>query len=381
MDKHLDSDQFCDYAENALDAMARTKADAHLQGCAECRRELEVTASYFQAIGDLEPVRAPANFLVKVRARIEKPSRWKALWAGLATPWRSIPAQLALLTILGITILTAYLHQNGGLNTPEYAPIPMPVADAPTAPRAPGAQAQEIASGHQRAKVLQKSLPLLDQSGTEKKQEKSDLRADQSQMKKQEAVLSGSSARGASYSISAPAPKESESIHPVQAPSKPTAILGNTSESPELSMKEESDEAPNRAIEPLTKTSESRLGGRLGKRNLSADNESEVKAERRDAEKDKMSASPKLLLHMLVTKDTSIILSGLKAMGAEVKSEIRGEDLQLVLQIIPSMINDIKSYLQRYGRLELLGNLTDLSSGPVQITLRMDWPKPKSSPK
>jgi hypothetical protein len=91
----------------------------------------------------LEQVKAPANFLANVRARLPQPSPWKRALMGLTRPWRAIPLQIAVLTVLGITVITAYLYQNGGVVSETSrapvagyeaippAPSPKPAVPAP----------------------------------------------------------------------------------------------------------------------------------------------------------------------------------------------------------------------------------------------------------
>ncbi|MEO7959119.1 MAG: zf-HC2 domain-containing protein, partial [Fibrobacteria bacterium] len=119
MDMHLDGDRICDLAEGALDPAQRAEAEAHVKGCADCRRELEAARAYLRDLSDLtavDPVKAPPNFLASVRARLPQPSPMKRLWDGFLRPFRVIPMQVALLTVLGLTAISSYLYQRGGLH-------------------------------------------------------------------------------------------------------------------------------------------------------------------------------------------------------------------------------------------------------------------------
>jgi anti-sigma factor ChrR (cupin superfamily) len=48
MDRHLDGDRICDLAEGTLDPALRAEAEAHVRGCADCRRELEAARGYLR---------------------------------------------------------------------------------------------------------------------------------------------------------------------------------------------------------------------------------------------------------------------------------------------------------------------------------------------
>jgi hypothetical protein len=150
MDKHLDAEALSDYAEGLPDAPSRAAAEDHLAGCARCRGELAAIQAYFRGMEDLEPARAPADFLAKVRARLPRPSPWARAWAALLLPFRSIPVPIAVAVILGVTAITVYMRQGGpGTRTevfaPPAAPSSAPQSSGP-APEAASGSASEAAS-------------------------------------------------------------------------------------------------------------------------------------------------------------------------------------------------------------------------------------------
>lgn len=135
MDKHLDPGMAGDYAEGILDPAARAIADAHLQGCADCRREVAAASAYFRDMSSLEPIQAPADFLAKVRARLPGEAPWRRALSAVLRPLRVVPVQLALATLIGITAVIVYVQQ-GGL-APESVVISedaRPTAAAPASP-------------------------------------------------------------------------------------------------------------------------------------------------------------------------------------------------------------------------------------------------------
>lgn len=140
MDRHLEADSLNDYAEGLLDASARAAADAHLAACPECRRELSAVSAYFRELAGLESVRAPADFLAKVRTRLPRTSPWKRAFSLLPAFLRAVPMPIAAAMILGVTAITVFIRQ-GGLEEPRTAPAPL--ADGPEAGgnRAPGPEA------------------------------------------------------------------------------------------------------------------------------------------------------------------------------------------------------------------------------------------------
>jgi hypothetical protein len=156
MDRHLDGDRICDLAEGTLDPALRAEAEAHVRGCADCRRELEAARGYLRemsALTAMDSVKAPPNFLANVRARLPQPSPLKRLLDGFLRPFRVIPMQLALLTVLGLTAISSYLYQRGGLHeSPATVAVsqsetaPEPVASLSLPERAPVIAAQKRAA-------------------------------------------------------------------------------------------------------------------------------------------------------------------------------------------------------------------------------------------
>jgi hypothetical protein len=128
MDKHLDAESLSDYAEGLAEARARAAAEAHLAGCAQCRRELAAIQAYFRGLADLEPARAPADFLARVRSRLPRPSPWERAWAALLIPFRFIPVPIAVGLIIGVTAITVYMRQGGPEN---HALMPAPTSSQP----------------------------------------------------------------------------------------------------------------------------------------------------------------------------------------------------------------------------------------------------------
>jgi hypothetical protein len=132
----------------------RTALDAHLEGCPDCRRELEQLRGTVSLLQGMPPARAPAGFVDRVVEAAAPPPWHRRLLRGLFVPWRlKLPLEAAAaLMIAGLAVLvfqrTPDLHQAARTerDVPALrweAPGPRP-ADTPAAeslPAGPVAQA------------------------------------------------------------------------------------------------------------------------------------------------------------------------------------------------------------------------------------------------
>ena len=328
---HLSGDLLCEYAEGLLDAPARANADVHLQSCEACRQELRVVQGYFTDMAALETVRAPANFLSKVRARVEKPSPLKTFWNRLSNPWRLIPAQLALLTLLGITVLTVYLQQPGGPLTKE-TPYSEPMAPA-----------KEMNAA---------------------REENREDRPEEKPEKKRKENL-GSTPSKQVYAKDAPSQAdelESGAKSDAEAPpAEKKVAAGSGSSSSSISRALEMDrplakaEAPASQRAPMAPSSE-----RAASRAFGA------------TEKDE--AEPDIILRLNSGQDTTALLIGLKAMGATAsrngnQNSSHGHGYRVSLHA--SMQKDFRTYLDRYGKVEDQKSVLS-GTGASEIHLRLN---------
>ncbi len=303
---HLSGDTLCEYAEGLLDAAARSAADGHLQSCEQCRQELRVVQAYFTDMAALEPVRAPADFLTKVRARVERPAPLKTFWNRLSNPWRLIPAQLALLTLLGITILTVYLQQTGGLSK----------NDTPyTEPRSPAASLNAPASAPAPAAtpaVSQKPIQKLSDAQTSDAKEElyTDDRISASQSERKRIAKSDLE-------------KRQTDLEPA-APKKRAAGSASASEMGSAT-------------------------GALGKSRALA------KSEAPASEAEPAALFLDYTLRLAVGKDSAAFWMGLQAMGAKVlrdEPQNASQGHRYTVSLPAAMQKDLQTYLTRYGSVE-----------------------------
>ncbi|MGH7355346.1 MAG: zf-HC2 domain-containing protein [Candidatus Rokuibacteriota bacterium] len=139
---HDAREQFSALVDEALDAEARASLDAHLGGCAECRRELEAFRRTVTLVRGIEPARAPVGFVDRV-ITAARPEPWsRRLARRLFLPWPvRVPLEAAAVVIVGV--LAVWLFQR----MPEQrqfartdAPIPVTSGREPASQAAPGSQ-------------------------------------------------------------------------------------------------------------------------------------------------------------------------------------------------------------------------------------------------
>ena len=84
---HETRELFSALVDDALDARERSALDAHLVGCADCRRELDRFQRTVALVQALPAERAPAGFVDGVIGRAQ-PAPWPTrLLRGLFVPW------------------------------------------------------------------------------------------------------------------------------------------------------------------------------------------------------------------------------------------------------------------------------------------------------
>jgi hypothetical protein len=123
-------DLFSALADDALTPTERAALDAHLAGCAECRRELAGLLRTMKLVRAMDPARAPAGFVDRVLAAAQ-PAPWPTRLARrLGRPWPTVPLGAAALLLIGGL---AVLLFRGSLEQRRAAQIETP-APGPTAP-------------------------------------------------------------------------------------------------------------------------------------------------------------------------------------------------------------------------------------------------------
>jgi anti-sigma factor RsiW len=121
--------------DDALAADERARVEGHLEGCAECRRELEQLRRTVALVRTLDPARAPAGFVDRV-LEAARPVPWyrRALrWLFWPLPVK-LPLEAAALVLVGVTAL--YVYQRSP-ELQEAARVEAPVASRPAAPATP----------------------------------------------------------------------------------------------------------------------------------------------------------------------------------------------------------------------------------------------------
>src|SRR5947208_519831 len=122
-------------ADDALTPAERAALDAHLAGCADCRRELAGLLRTVKLVRAIDPARAPAGFVDRVRAAARPEPAPKRLARRLRAPWQTLPlGAAALFLIAGLAVLL-FRGSHEQQQAARYQPTtPGPAAQAPTAP-------------------------------------------------------------------------------------------------------------------------------------------------------------------------------------------------------------------------------------------------------
>ena len=94
-------DLFSALADDALTPGERAALDAHLAGCAECRRELAGLLRTVKLVRAMDPVHAPAGFVDRVLAAAQPAPSHRRLGRRLMRPWPTLPLGAAALLLIG----------------------------------------------------------------------------------------------------------------------------------------------------------------------------------------------------------------------------------------------------------------------------------------
>jgi hypothetical protein len=133
--------------DDALDARERSQVQAHLEGCADCRRELDGLRSTVSLLSRVERTRAPLGFVDKVMAGAH-PVPWYRRLGRLVFLPLSVKLPIEAGAMLVIALLGVYLLQSTPelkdaarpdlpavtprQEAPPVAPAPAPSIPAPT---------------------------------------------------------------------------------------------------------------------------------------------------------------------------------------------------------------------------------------------------------
>jgi hypothetical protein len=131
---HEARELFSDWADDALSAEARARLDAHLDQCAECRKELERFSATVALLHRVERPRAPVGFVDRVLVTASPVPWYRRLIQYLLLPLSvKLPAEVAaLLLVAGLAV---YVFQR----TPELQRAAQETRKPAAAPAAPEA--------------------------------------------------------------------------------------------------------------------------------------------------------------------------------------------------------------------------------------------------
>ena len=152
-------ERFSDYLDGLLAAPERQELDAHLAGCAECRRELDLWRATVQAVGELPRRGAPQGFGARVMEGLEAQGAQAPARPRVRSLWlRAMAVAAMLLVVLGVVLIV----QRSGAPTPSPSTAPVRLAERLGVPEAPATvrRPPPCPRPPQRPPPLQRPLPL-----------------------------------------------------------------------------------------------------------------------------------------------------------------------------------------------------------------------------
>jgi hypothetical protein len=147
---HEAREEFSAWLDDALEPVERARLEAHLEGCGDCRRELERLRQTVSLLRRVEPARAPVGFVDRVMAEA-RPTPWyrRALARAFLPLTVKVPLEAAALLLVAVGAVyvlqrTPELQQAARQEAPpaasEYGPAPAvepPASEVRDARRAP----------------------------------------------------------------------------------------------------------------------------------------------------------------------------------------------------------------------------------------------------
>ena len=194
MNCHETRERLSDLIDDALDAPERADVGTHLDGCPDCRRELDRLRATVSLLSRVERPRAPVGFVDRVTAAARTVPWYRSLGRRLFLPLNiKLPVQAA--AMLVIALLGVYLLQR----TPELRDAARVERETP-APRASRESEKTVRDGR-RLDSPQSSPPLTEEFQQEPKKE-----ADADRLQKPAAAASQAAPAPQVAASSAPAP-------------------------------------------------------------------------------------------------------------------------------------------------------------------------------
>ena len=121
--------------DEALSPVERDALDAHVATCVDCRRELGLLRNTVALLRAVDPARAPAGFVDRVRAAAPRAPWYRRVQRALFVPWPvKLPLEAAAIVLVGVIVVSLFkttpeLEQAARVETPSPA-----VTEAPRRP-------------------------------------------------------------------------------------------------------------------------------------------------------------------------------------------------------------------------------------------------------
>jgi hypothetical protein len=125
------------YLDEALAPEERSLVDAHLEGCAACRRELAALRGTVALLQRVEPARAPVGFVDRVVAAARPRPWYRRVAAAVLLPLSvKLPLEAAAVVMVGLLAVYLFEH-NPELQQAAREAIPRPEPTAPAKEKPP----------------------------------------------------------------------------------------------------------------------------------------------------------------------------------------------------------------------------------------------------
>ena len=223
---HDARESFSALVDEALAPEERAALDAHLYGCADCRRELERFRRTVALLPGVEPARAPAGFVDRVLAATRPTPWYRRLARRLFVPLPvKLPIEAAAVVLIALSAVYVY-QRSPEVQQAARLEAPPPAPPQPSAPQPPASYPAPSEARSKPVPQADLAAPPGASRGGRQEQAKERERAFQKELKDTGEVPTGRAPAAATPRSDTPSPQAASKAEAPRPPEKAPSVGG-----------------------------------------------------------------------------------------------------------------------------------------------------------